>query len=212
MNEQVFRSYLSPYWKPWHLCYKSLFLYFSPSLSLPLLDWNFILVLSTKHVIEKKIHVSLSWELTFFDHWHFWYTNYSCSKPYSRNEVMVDTEGEKESPCYSAEAGGKRGHSALSLTGGDGGSTEVPKPPTGAYLCDANYSDCIEKWIGPNFGITSFDNIFFSMLTVFQCITMEGWTSVLYWVRFASHSVLQILQLSSSLFLSEHLDQRCTWK
>lgn len=95
---------------------------------------------------------------------------------------MVDTEGEKESPCYSAEAGGKRGHSALSLTSSGEGS-EVPKPPTGAYLCNANYSDCVEKWIGPNSGITSFDNIFFSMLTVFQCITMEGWTSVLYWVR-----------------------------
>lgn len=80
MNEQVFRSYLSPYWKPWHLCYKSLFSYFSPSLSLPLLDWNFILVLSIKRVIEKKIHVSLSSEFTTFGHWHFSYTNHSCSK------------------------------------------------------------------------------------------------------------------------------------
>ena len=35
---------------------------------------------------------------------------------------------------------------------------------------------------GPNYGITSFDNILFAMLTVFQCITMEGWTSMLYWV------------------------------
>lgn len=41
----------------------------------------------------------------------------------------------------------------------------------------------LEKWEGPNFGITSFDNIGFAMLTVFQCITMEGWTSILYWVR-----------------------------
>ena len=42
---------------------------------------------------------------------------------------------------------------------------------------------CLEEWVGPNFGITSFDNIGFAMLTVFQCITMEGWTSILYWVR-----------------------------
>lgn len=41
---------------------------------------------------------------------------------------------------------------------------------------------CREHWIGPNRGITSFDNIGFAMLTVFQCITMEGWTQVLYWV------------------------------
>ena len=37
---------------------------------------------------------------------------------------------------------------------------------------------------GPNNGITSFDNIAFAMLTVFQCVTMEGWTSIMYWVRF----------------------------
>ena len=41
---------------------------------------------------------------------------------------------------------------------------------------------CREYWEGPNRGITSFDNIGFAMLTVFQCITMEGWTQVLYWV------------------------------
>lgn len=53
----------------------------------------------------------------------------------------------------------------------------------GSFTCDYNSSLCIEKWEGPNFGITSFDNIGFAMLTVFQCITMEGWTSILYWVR-----------------------------
>ncbi|XP_072130490.1 probable voltage-dependent R-type calcium channel subunit alpha-1E [Mobula birostris] len=35
-------------------------------------------------------------------------------------------------------------------------------------------------WIGPNDGITQFDNILFALLTVFQCITMEGWTTILY--------------------------------
>lgn len=42
----------------------------------------------------------------------------------------------------------------------------------------------IKKLFFSDYGITSFDNIFFSMLTVFQCITMEGWTSVLYMVSF----------------------------
>lgn len=42
---------------------------------------------------------------------------------------------------------------------------------------------CREYWEGPNKGITNFDNIGFAMLTVFQCITMEGWTQVLYWVK-----------------------------
>ena len=40
--------------------------------------------------------------------------------------------------------------------------------PSGAYTCNANVSICLEKWEGPNSGITSFDNIFLAMLTVFQ--------------------------------------------
>ena len=55
--------------------------------------------------------------------------------------------------------------------------------PAGAYYCDYEVSSCIEKWEGPNLGITSFDNIGFAMLTVFQCITMEGWTTILYWTN-----------------------------
>uniref|UniRef100_A0A3Q2DLV5 Voltage-dependent L-type calcium channel subunit alpha n=1 Tax=Cyprinodon variegatus TaxID=28743 RepID=A0A3Q2DLV5_CYPVA len=47
--------------------------------------------------------------------------------------------------------------------------------------CNVNGSECRGKWDGPNGGITNFDNFFFAMLTVFQCITMEGWTDVLYW-------------------------------
>ena len=55
--------------------------------------------------------------------------------------------------------------------------------PIGAYTCNNNISVCLEKWEGPNSGITSFDNIGLAMLTVFQCVTMEGWTPILYWVR-----------------------------
>ncbi|KRX96013.1 Voltage-dependent calcium channel type A subunit alpha-1, partial [Trichinella pseudospiralis] len=56
------------------------------------------------------------------------------------------------------------------------------KSTTGAYHCPEG-TTCKEQWIGPNYGITSFDNIAFAMLTVFQCITMEGWTNVMYYVR-----------------------------
>ncbi|XP_069354188.1 LOW QUALITY PROTEIN: voltage-dependent calcium channel type A subunit alpha-1 [Maniola hyperantus] len=55
--------------------------------------------------------------------------------------------------------------------------------PHGAYVCAYDKSTCLEKWEGPNKGITSFDNIGFAMLTVFQCITMEGWTAILYWTN-----------------------------
>ncbi|CAH1121808.1 unnamed protein product [Ceutorhynchus assimilis] len=39
---------------------------------------------------------------------------------------------------------------------------------------------CRYEWEGPNSGITNFDNFGLAMLTVFQCITLEGWTDVLY--------------------------------
>uniref|UniRef100_A0A3B3ZF44 Voltage-dependent L-type calcium channel subunit alpha n=1 Tax=Periophthalmus magnuspinnatus TaxID=409849 RepID=A0A3B3ZF44_9GOBI len=49
--------------------------------------------------------------------------------------------------------------------------------------CPINGTECREGWHGPNNGITNFDNFLFAMLTVFQCITMEGWTDVLYWMN-----------------------------
>ncbi|CAL8071395.1 unnamed protein product [Orchesella dallaii] len=56
-----------------------------------------------------------------------------------------------------------------------------PVPCGGAYNCedDVNYT-CRLYWEGPNKGITNFDNFGLSMLTVFQCITLEGWTTVMY--------------------------------
>lgn len=54
--------------------------------------------------------------------------------------------------------------------------TELP-----SRLCP-NGTVCEGHWIGPNYGITQFDNILFAVLTVFQCITMEGWTDMLYYV------------------------------
>ncbi|XP_023340259.1 muscle calcium channel subunit alpha-1, partial [Eurytemora carolleeae] len=59
---------------------------------------------------------------------------------------------------------------------------EDPKPCGGNFICP-NGTICQEYWEGPNYGITNFDNFAFSMLTVFQCVTLEGWTEVLYWVN-----------------------------
>ena len=81
---------------------------------------------------------------------------------------------------------------------GDGGSPCFPgtpeSAPMGSFTCDAETSICLEKWHGPNYGITSFDNIGLAMLTVFQCVSMEGWTPVLYSVSYlasSSHSAVQ---------------------
>ncbi|XP_056608758.1 voltage-dependent P/Q-type calcium channel subunit alpha-1A isoform X5 [Triplophysa dalaica] len=58
-------------------------------------------------------------------------------------------------------------------------------PPS--RLCP-NGTVCRPYWLGPNYGITQFDNILFAVLTVFQCITMEGWTDLLYYSNDASGS------------------------
>nr|XP_034182336.1 voltage-dependent calcium channel type A subunit alpha-1 isoform X16 [Osmia lignaria] len=79
-----------------------------------------------------------------------------------RNINIIVKEGEQASPCN---------------------TDNKSEAPFGAHVCDANVSTCMDHWEGPNFGITSFDNIGFAMLTVFQCITMEGWTAILYWTN-----------------------------
>jgi voltage-dependent calcium channel L type alpha-1D len=66
--------------------------------------------------------------------------------------------------------------------------TDVMVDEDDPTLCGGNYQCepgqvCREFWEGPNFGITNFDNFGLSMLTVFQCVTLEGWTDVLYWVQ-----------------------------
>ncbi|CAM9159310.1 unnamed protein product, partial [Lampetra fluviatilis] len=65
-----------------------------------------------------------------------------------------------------------------------GGGEQLGQQPCGtdstARICREDGAECRLYWPGPNDGITQFDNIFFAVLTVFQCITMEGWTDVLY--------------------------------
>uniref|UniRef100_A0A8D0CPG0 Voltage-dependent L-type calcium channel subunit alpha n=1 Tax=Sander lucioperca TaxID=283035 RepID=A0A8D0CPG0_SANLU len=75
---------------------------------------------------------------------------------YAGTNIYSTAEGELPAPC--AQAGNGR-------------------------RCTINGSECRPGWEGPNNGITHFDNIGFAMLTVYQCITMEGWTKVLYWVN-----------------------------
>jgi voltage-dependent calcium channel L type alpha-1D len=64
---------------------------------------------------------------------------------------------------------------------GDGFRCEDIPADYGNYTCD-------KGWEGPNYGITNFDNIGLAMLTVFQCVTMEGWTDMLYFVSDMRHA------------------------
>uniref|UniRef100_A0A8C4EES7 Voltage-dependent L-type calcium channel subunit alpha n=1 Tax=Dicentrarchus labrax TaxID=13489 RepID=A0A8C4EES7_DICLA len=75
---------------------------------------------------------------------------------YRGTNIIATVENEKPAPC--AQAGNGR-------------------------RCTINGTECRPGWPGPNNGITHFDNLGFSMLTVYQCITTQGWTDVLYWVN-----------------------------
>jgi len=58
---------------------------------------------------------------------------------------------------------------------------EPPKPCGKGYQCLPERDQfCDFYWAGPNFGITNFDNFGLAMLTVFQCVTLEGWTDIMY--------------------------------
>ncbi|XP_047438725.1 calcium channel, voltage-dependent, L type, alpha 1D subunit, a isoform X10 [Mugil cephalus] len=77
-------------------------------------------------------------------------------------------------------------HATCYLPGSDAIAEEEPAPCAisgHGRQCPINGTECREGWQGPNGGITNFDNFLFAMLTVFQCITMEGWTDVLYWMN-----------------------------
>lgn len=60
---------------------------------------------------------------------------------------------------------------------------------------------CSLFWPGPNFGITNFDNFGLAMLTVFQCITLEGWTDVLYDIQDSMGNSWQWLYFVSMVIL-----------
>ena len=48
----------------------------------------------------------------------------------------------------------------------------------GNIQCDMGY-ECAKGLNNPNWGSTSFDNILFAFLSVFQCVTLEGWTHIM---------------------------------
>ncbi|MGH0167788.1 UNVERIFIED_CONTAM: hypothetical protein FKN15_053692 [Acipenser sinensis] len=77
-------------------------------------------------------------------------------------------------------------HTTCYISGTDLIAEDEPAPCAVSGVgrqCPINGTVCKEGWHGPNGGITNFDNFAFAMLTVFQCITMEGWTDVLYWMN-----------------------------
>ncbi|XP_071642784.1 ca[2+]-channel protein alpha[[1]] subunit D isoform X5 [Temnothorax longispinosus] len=79
----------------------------------------------------------------------------------------------------------------------------IPCGP-GGYQCSRvgpDYECSKRYWEGPNNGITNFDNFGLAMLTVFQCITLEGWTEVLYNIEDAMGSSWQWIYFISMVIL-----------
>ncbi|XP_072402636.1 muscle calcium channel subunit alpha-1 isoform X6 [Diabrotica undecimpunctata] len=84
-----------------------------------------------------------------------------------------------------------------------GKEMDEPHPCGVGFDCsqiDANMV-CKDGWTGPNDGITNFDNFGLSMLTVFQCITLEGWTDVLYNIQDALGRTWQWIYFVSMVIL-----------
>ncbi|XP_053974550.1 muscle calcium channel subunit alpha-1 isoform X2 [Hylaeus volcanicus] len=79
----------------------------------------------------------------------------------------------------------------------------TPCGPEG-YTCSIlgeEYHCSKQFWEGPNWGITNFDNFGLAMLTVFQCVTLEGWTDVLYDIEDAMGSSWQWIYFISMVIL-----------
>jgi len=77
---------------------------------------------------------------------------------------------------------------------------EDPTPCGGIYHCP-NGTECRGEWEGPQWGITCFDNFGQAMLTVFQCITLEGWTDMLYWIHDSQGNTWQFIYFVSMVVL-----------
>ena len=54
--------------------------------------------------------------------------------------------------------------------------------------CPAGY-ECGMYMKNPNLETTNFDNIFSALLTIFQCVTLEGWSLVMLMEMETSHSM-----------------------
>ncbi|XP_065351479.1 muscle calcium channel subunit alpha-1 isoform X11 [Cloeon dipterum] len=83
-----------------------------------------------------------------------------------------------------------------------GEEMDIPHPcGDGGFQCMTIGMVCRDGWDGPNWGITNFDNFGLAMLTVFQCVTLEGWTDVLYNIQDAMGSSWQWIYFISMVIL-----------
>ena len=81
--------------------------------------------------------------------------------------------------------------------------TYVSGIPCGIDAC-SGVNECVTSLDNPNYGTVNFDNIFISIIMVFQILTLEGWTQILEWNQ-RSFSYLCILFYIPLIFLGSYL-------
>lgn len=66
----------------------------------------------------------------------------------------------------------------------------------GRAVCPDGYF-CGKQNENPNYGVTNFDNLLYSLLVVFQCITLEGWSDIMieYQMTFSDASFILFLMI-----------------
>ena len=64
------------------------------------------------------------------------------------------------------------------LTGESFTDDEGEEMLCGSVECPTGYY-CGKKTLNPNYDVTNFDNIFWALLNVFQCVTLEGWSDIM---------------------------------
>jgi Ion transport protein len=91
-----------------------------------------------------------------------------------------------------------------------GSSSVVPTSGAG-YQCTQQGSrgfgvHCFEgSWKdNPNYGFTSFDNILWAWLTIFQCVSLEGWTDTMYYVQVRATAAVRQLVAAAQINSSAH--------
>ena len=86
------------------------------------------------------------------------------------------------------------------------GVFDSTKEVCGSELCDDGYK-CVNVLDNPNYGTIHFDNIFISLIMIFQIITLEGWTQILLLTQkaFSFYSVIfyvPLVFIGSTLILN----------
>lgn len=73
-----------------------------------------------------------------------------------------------------------------------GGEQRCNREQTQGFLCAAGQT-CTDVFDNPNQNLTSFDHMGFAFITIFQCVTGEGWADVMYLLMDATSAAASVI-------------------